>query len=270
MNHFFKESNSPKEKYLLKYPIGEFKNKLLKNDENNNQILLKKNLTNIMIFEKEKMEHILIYSNNKDKDSLKNVNVLLNDNEKYKSENFHIINNTIPKIKTNNENQNMIKNLKKISSNNSSGYQILSYKDFTLLGLFEGPPNTPYENGYFLFKILYSSYYPMKPPKFYFISSIFHPNISDNGFVSVDILYRNWSPALCYFEAIIYSVQSLLDDPNPDDFLNETAAKLYKNDRKLYDETVREYTSQFANYSKLFEDINKIGIKYEIIHQKKD
>ena len=117
--------------------------------------------------------------------------------------------------------------------------------------------------------MVFPSDFIFKPPRFIFITDIFHPNIS-NGNVSVDILMDQWSPAICSFDKIIYSIQSLLDDPNPDDFLNETAAKLYKNDRKLYDETVREYTSQFANYSKLFEDINKIGIKYEIIHQKKD
>ena len=67
-----------------------------------------------------------------------------------------------------------------------------------------------------------------------------------------------WSPVLTNFWVIIYSIQSLLDDPNPDNFLNETAANLYKKDRKIYDETVREL-SQFANYSKLLEDIKNVN-----------
>ena len=102
--------------------------------------------------------------------------------------------------------------------------------------------------------------YPMAPPQFCFLSVIFHPNISENGYVSVDILGNYWSPALCDFEKIIYSIQSLLDDPNPSDFLNETAANLYKKDRKIYEEIVREYTSQFANYSKFLEDIKNMSI----------
>ena len=47
---------------------------------------------------------------------------------------------------------------------------------------------------------------------------------------------------------------------NPSDFLNETAANLFKKDRKIYDEIVREYTSQFANYSKFLEDIKNMSI----------
>ena len=152
-------------------------------------------------------------------------------------------------------------NLKKNICNNSSGYQILSFKHDTLIGVLEGPPNTIYENGYFLFKILLPEDYPLRVPQFYFLSTIFHPNISENGYASVDILDYWWTPALCCFEAIIYSIQSLLDDPNPDIFLNEIAANLYKKDKKIYDETVREYTSLFANYSKFLEDIKNMNIK---------
>ena len=103
--------------------------------------------------------------------------------------------------------------------------------------------------------------YPFKVPQFYFLSTIFHPNISENGYASVDILDYEWSPALFRFEKIIYSIQSLLDEPNPDNFLNEIAANLYKKDKKIYDETVREYTSLFANYSKFLEDIQNMNIE---------
>ena len=110
-----------------------------------------------------------------------------------------------------------------------------------------------------------SSTYPIQPPSFCFLTNIFHPNISDNGYVSVNILNFDWTPALCHFEKIIYSIQSLLDDPNPDDFLNETAANLYKRDRKGYDETVKEYTTKFANYPKFLKDIEKMDIKIKIL-----
>ena len=153
------------------------------------------------------------------------------------------------------------------SCNNSPGYQILSFKVDTLIGLLEGPPDSPYENGYFLFKLLIPSDYPTLSPSFYFLTNIFHPNISENGYVSIDILEFNWSPGLGRFEKIIYSIQSLLDDPNPDNFLNETAANLYKEDRKIYNDTVKEYTNKFANYSRLLEDIENMGIKIKILKQ---
>ena len=57
----------------------------------------------------------------------------------------------------------------------------------------------------------------------------------------------------------------MLDDPNPDDFINEVAAKLYKKDRNLFNETVRYHTSKFANYSKFLEDLTNLNINYEII-----
>ena len=79
------------------------------------------------------------------------------------------------------------------------------------------------------------------------------------------IFLIDWTPAICHFEKIIYSIQSLLDDPNPDNFLNEIAAYLYKKDRKSYDETVKEYTNKFANYSKFLEDIKNLDIKIKIL-----
>ena len=92
----------------------------------------------------------------------------------------------------------------------------------------EGPPNTIYENGFFQFMMKFSESFPFKPPKFIFQTKIFHPNIDSNGIVSVDLLRNQWSQASLLFEKIIYSIQSILDDPNADEFVNEEAAKLYK------------------------------------------
>jgi len=259
LKEFFKAPNLENKKYIIKYT-----NDLFKSDKNAIKIILKKNLKYIMILEKEKNKYIFIYSNNKDKEDINFINKFENNIEKNNLENFHIINNTIPEIKTKDSLisiWNIRANLNNHICNNSSGYQILSFKHDTLIGVLEGPPNTIYENGYFLFKILLPEDYPLRVPQFYFLSTIFHPNISENGYVSVDILDYWWSPALCRFEKIIYSIQSLLDNPNPDIFLNEIAANLYKKDKKIYDETVREYTSLFANYSKFLEDIKNMNIK---------
>ena len=150
---------------------------------------------------------------------------------------------------------------------NIEGFQIFSLINDTLIGVLEGPPNTAYEDGYFLFQKKFPLDYVFKPPEFIFITDIFHPNIF-NGKVSVDILMNQWSPAQCCFDKIIFSIQSLLDDPNPDDFINENAAKLYKEDKNDYDKTVREYTSLYANYSKFLEDTKKLNIKIKINKKK--
>ena len=105
----------------------------------------------------------------------------------------------------------------------------------------------------------------MKPPKFIFKTKIFHPNIDNNGLVSVDILQSQWCPAIHLFDKTIISVQSLLDDPNPDDFLNEEAAKLLKKDKKKYEITVKNYTSQYANYLIFENELQNLNIKIKTI-----
>ena len=64
---------------------------------------------------------------------------------------------------------------------------------------------------------------------------------------------------------MIYSILLLLDDPNPDECLNENAAKLYKENKMNYNQTVREYTSRFANYKKFQEDLKKLNLKFRTI-----
>ena len=93
----------------------------------------------------------------------------------------------------------------------------------------------------------YPSDYPFKPPTFLFNTKIYHPNINSNGNVSIDILRDQWPVNLIIIK-ILMSIQSLLDDPNPDDFLNEEATKLYRKNKEEYNIKVRNYTKQNANY----------------------
>ena len=263
---YFKVNQSSCEKNLLINLKGEFKDKILLKDDDIIKKVLQKNLKYIMILEKDENEYILIYSFYNDNSNL-SVNKINN------IEKFHIVNNIIPEIDISSNfpkipKSMMIKTLVNSCNQPEYGYQIFSFIGQTVIGMLEGPPNTPYENGYFLFKFCINENFPFSPPKFYFISNIFHPNISENGYVSVDIFEEDeWSPALIDFEKIIISVQSLLDDPNPDIFLNEMAAKLYKEDKSKYDETVREYTSLFANYSKYLETIKKMDIKINTLKE---
>ena len=262
---YFKVNQSSCEKNLLINLKGEFKDKILSKDDDIIKKVLQKNLKYIMILEKDENEYILIYSFYNDNSNL-SVNKINN------IEKFHIVNNIIPEIDISSNfpkrhRSMIIKTLVNSCNQPEYGYQIFSFIGQTVIGVMEGPPNTPYENGYFLFKFCINENFPFSPPKFYFISNIFHPNISENGYVSVDILEDQWSPALMDFGKIIISVQSLLDDPNPDIFLNEMAAKLYKEDKSKYDETVREYTSLFANYSKYLETIKKMDIKINTLKE---
>ena len=66
-------------------------------------------------------------------------------------------------------------------------------------------------------------------------------------------------------EKTILSIQSLLDDPNPDDFVNEDAAKLLKEDIVKYENVVRLYTAQFASYDNLQKMLSNFDIIIEYI-----
>ena len=262
---YFKVNQSSCEKNLLINLKGKFKDKILSKDDDIIKKVLQKNFKYIMILEKDENEYILIYSfyNNNSNLSVNKINNI---------EKFYIVNDIIPEIDISSNYKRIysylnVNKLVKICNQSEYGYQIFSFIGQTAFGMLKGPPNTPYENGYFLFKFCINDNFPFSPPKFYFISNIFHPNISENGYISVDILEDQWSPALMDFGKIIISVQSLLDDPNPDIFLNEMAAKLYKEDKSKYDETVREYTSLFANYSKYLETIKKMDIKINTLKE---
>jgi ubiquitin-conjugating enzyme E2 N len=71
----------------------------------------------------------------------------------------------------------------------------------------------------------------MSPPKCIFCTKIYHPNIDNLGRICLDILKTNWSPAL-QIRAVLLSIQSLLSSPNPDDPLNNEAAKHWKENLK--------------------------------------
>ena len=150
-----------------------------------------------------------------------------------------------------------------INDCNNEGYQVFGLIDNKLYGVLEGPPNTIYENGFFQFMMELHKNYPFNPPKFFFQTKIFHPNIyEDSGLVSVDILQNEWNMALT-FDTIIYSVQSLLDDPNIYIFVNEKAAKLYKENKKAYEKTVREWTNKYANFNIVQNELKKYNFQME-------
>ena len=89
------------------------------------------------------------------------------------------------------------------------GFQIFSLIDDILIGVLEGPISTSYENGFFLFNI--------------------------------------WTP-VSRISRLIITIQFLLGNPNSD-FLNQEAGKLYKENRNIYENTVKKYVKNYANYS---------------------
>ena len=54
---------------------------------------------------------------------------------------------------------------------------------------------TPYENGNFKCILKLDQDFPSKPPKGYFLTKIFHPNVSEKGEICVNKLKKDWNPS---------------------------------------------------------------------------
>lgn len=55
---------------------------------------------------------------------------------------------------------------------------------------------TPYAGGLFRMKLLLGKDFPASPPKGYFLTKIFHPNVGANGEICVNVLKRDWTAEL--------------------------------------------------------------------------
>ncbi len=70
----------------------------------------------------------------------------------------------------------------------------------------------------------------------------------------MDILQRNWSPTydVC---AILTSIRSLLNDPNPNSPANNEAAKLFVENRRLYESKVRKLVEESILLDQITNDL---------------
>lgn len=73
---------------------------------------------------------------------------------------------------------------------------------------------TPYAGGQFRVKLSLPKDFPSNPPKAYFLTKIFHPNVASNGEICVNTLKKDWKPDLG-IKHILLTIKCLLIVPNP-------------------------------------------------------
>jgi ubiquitin-conjugating enzyme E2 D/E len=117
---------------------------------------------------------------------------------------------------------------------------------FNMEVCFLGPKDSHYEESINLITINIPKEYPHKSPNMKFQNKIYHPNISTDGSICLDILKDNWKP-IYTLRTVIMSLMSLLSDPNPDSPLNGEAARLYKDSLKS-DKGRREYLNKVLTH----------------------
>ena len=131
----------------------------------------------------------------------------------------------------------------------------------------EGPEGTPYESGIFRVKLFIPSEFPQLAPKGFFVTKIFHPNVSEKGEICVNTLKRDWNPKQWSLYNLFEVIKCLLIVPFPQSSLNEEAGKMFMDNYDEYFNIAKMLTGIHAK-KKVVE--NKIEDKNENLNLNKD
>ena len=108
-----------------------------------------------------------------------------------------------------------------------SGHMISMADDGTMICVLKGPDDTPYEKMSFKLRITLPIQYPFRSPSVGFIDNVYHPNVDYmSGSICMNVLNQEWTPVYTLVSIMETLLPQLLTYPNPDDPLNEDAAKL--------------------------------------------
>lgn len=107
-------------------------------------------------------------------------------------------------------------------------------------------------------KLVLGKDFPQAPPKAFFFTKIFHPNVASNGEICVNTLKKDWKPDLG-IKHILLTVKCLLIVPNAESALNEEAGKMLLEHYDDYSQRAKMMTEIHAQPSKF----SKSGILSE-------
>ena len=97
----------------------------------------------------------------------------------------------------------------------------------------QGPVGTPYEGHFFELKLVLSSDFPNSPPRGFFLTRIYHPNVASNGDICVNTLKKDWTVQTT-ISHVLSVIRCLLIVPFPESSLNDEAGKLFMESYEEY------------------------------------
>jgi Ubiquitin-protein ligase len=105
---------------------------------------------------------------------------------------------------------------------------------FSFQAQVQGPEETPYAGRYFQLKLVFSSDFPNSPPRGFFLTKIYHPNVDiSTGAICVNTLKKDWSPTVT-LSHVLGVIRCLLIIPFPESSLNDEAGKLFMESYEEY------------------------------------
>ncbi|CAG9335871.1 unnamed protein product [Blepharisma stoltei] len=128
-----------------------------------------------------------------------------------------------------------------------------------------GPEETPYHGGIFRCKLEFPADFPNSPPKGYFLTKIFHPNISNGGEICVNTLKKDWNPTNWSLSNILQVVRCLLLEPFPESALNEEAGRMFMENYQEYFRYAKLYTSIHAMPKAVHAPVRKMQTQLDYI-----
>ena len=104
----------------------------------------------------------------------------------------------------------------------------------------------PFNEGFFLINISFPPTYPFAPPTITFSTKIYHPNISETGEVSLQVIDpSNWKPATKPIQIVQYLV-TLINHPEVKHSLRADLAEQYVKNKKQFLKDAKAHTVTHA------------------------